>query len=84
MKSGPGRPKGAKNKIPRDARAYIVFVVDQLEKEGKGLLQWAKGNPDTFWAVLFKAIVPKEIKAEVAGKLKIEVLTGIERAPNED
>lgn len=84
MPAGPGRPKGSKNKVSRDIRKYIVDVAAQLEAEGRGLKEWAESNPDLFWSKVFKAVVPKEVSAEVKGSMRLEVITGIDRAPNED
>lgn len=69
MPAGPGRPKGCKNKISNDLRKYVIQVIEQLEEEGQGLLQWAKNNPDDFWGKVFKGVLPKEVKADVSGEI---------------
>jgi hypothetical protein len=60
-----GRPKGTKDKIPRDLRVYVLDVADKLQKEGRGLHDWAKENETEFWTKIFRGVLPKPI--EVSG-----------------
>ncbi len=79
-----GRPKGSKNKMPGETRAYVLAVVEQLEVEGKGLYQWALENPNEFWSKVFKAVIPKPIEVTGAGggplEFAIRLAQALERA----
>lgn len=83
MPPGPGRPRGSRNKLPLEARAYVMEVAAQLEAEGRGMLEWARSNETDFWSKIYKAVVPREVDANVSGNVRIIVATGIERAPDE-
>lgn len=54
-----GRPKGSKNKIPRDLAAKCVYVAEQLEAKGKGLLTEAESDPQWFYTNFIKPMLPK-------------------------
>jgi hypothetical protein len=68
-RAGLGRPKGAKNKIPRDLKEYVMETAARLEEEGKGLYEWAKENPSGFWEKVFKGIVPKPVEVDHSGTM---------------
>jgi hypothetical protein len=40
-----GRPRGAKNKIPRDLVDRVLKISANLEEQGKGLLDCAEKDP---------------------------------------
>ena len=64
-KAGPGRPKGLKNKIPYEARAYVVHVFETLQKNPvTSLTARARENPDWFYDSIWKVIIPKEVKLD--------------------
>lgn len=56
-----GRPKGSKDKISRDVKTRIMDVWNQLEKEGKGLLDEAQTKPDWFYVNFVKGMIPKDM-----------------------
>lgn len=81
--AGPGRPKGSKNRQPM-LRALLDSVI---EKDLGGTRQfWAKlGREDPGkLAALRVSMEPKELRAEVEGAMVINVVTGIDRAPNDE
>ena len=65
-KPGPGRPKGLKNKVTKDAKAHILEVFEHLQKSPETSLRGvAKKRPDWFYDSIYKAIIPREMKADV-------------------
>jgi hypothetical protein len=68
-----GRPKGSKDKIPRALKDKVLTIAQQLEAEGKGLLDCARNDPPWFYQNFVKAMLPKEVdvKADIDGKLEI-------------
>ena len=59
------KPKGGDRQIlGNNLRSRVLRVADELERQGSGLLEWAKENPGLFWTVLFKAVIPKEVNME--------------------
>ncbi len=79
-KPGPGRKKGSKDKIPRSVKERVIFVWDQLEKEGKGLKAYAEENPKDFYKYFIRSMLPKEI--DVKGGLDISVTVNTPRKPS--
>jgi hypothetical protein len=71
---GPGRPKGSKDKIPRDIRNRVLDVWDQLEKEKKGLMETARKDPQWFFSTMVKPILPKDVKVESEGGITIKIV----------
>lgn len=75
-KRGPGRPKGAANKITKDIREAISQAFD-----GVGGVEYLKAqaldNPQAFMTLLGK-IVPSEVRAQVEANLT--VISGVPRA----
>lgn len=57
--------------MTNNLRSRVIRVADKLEKEGKGLLDWARENPNLFWTQLYKAAIPKEMVVE--GDLTLNV-----------
>ena len=72
---GAGRKKGTKNKVSGDLRQYVINVADQLEAEGKGLKEWANGNPNDFWSKVFKGVVPTNLNVNHAGGVDLRTLS---------
>lgn len=58
----PGRPKGAKNKIPTSLAGKVLHACEQLEKIGKPLSVEAEGDPKWFYETFVKAMLPKDFK----------------------
>ena len=75
-KKGPGRPKGAANKITRDIRLAISQAFDKAGGVDY-LVTQSRENPQAFMTLIGK-IVPAEVKAQIEGN--ITVLTGVPRA----
>jgi len=68
---GPGRPKGARNKITRDIQAAIVNAFEKAGGENY-LLQVAQEDPKTFCALLGK-VLPMQVSGEGGGPVKLVV-----------
>ena len=59
---GPGRPKGAQNKITVDIKAMVLAALDKAGGE-KYLLQQAMNNPNAFLTLVGK-ILPTQITGD--------------------
>lgn len=70
---GAGRPKGSKNKLPRDLKDRVLHVWEKLEAEGKGLYDEAEKDPPWFYANFVKPMLPKnvELTGEDGGPIEI-------------
>jgi len=71
-----GRPRGAKNKLPRNLVDRVLEVSANLEEQGKGLQDCAEKDPKWFFENFLKPMIPKNILlggAEQAGPTQIEV-----------
>jgi hypothetical protein len=68
---GPGRPKGARNKITRNIQEAIT---EAFEKAGgaKYLERIAHDDPKTFCALLGK-VLPMQVDASVTGRLVVVI-----------
>ena len=62
--SGPGRPKGSKNKIPYDLKEKVVQIAQDLEKKKKGLQHVAEQEPKWFYENFVKALLPKAVSGD--------------------
>jgi hypothetical protein len=67
-----GRPKGAKNKLPRDLVTRILAISDKLDSEGKGLEACAKENPQWFYENFLKPLLPKNVDVNFDGELTVK------------
>ena len=70
-----GRPTGRKNQYTKDIKnAYL----EAFEKLGgiKGLVSWAKDNPDLFYSHVAK-MLPKDIEIKSDQELTINIITAI-------
>lgn len=59
-KRGPGRPKGAQNKIGKEAKEVIAAAAAELGGE-KRLVKWAKEDPlneRAFWSTIYPKLIP--------------------------
>ena len=72
-----GRPKGSKNKTPARIVDKIIEINEQLELDGKGLLDCAKQNPKWFYEKIFIKVLPKpvDVSADIRGEI---ILTWID------
>jgi len=81
---GPGRPKGAKNKIPKSLKESFLEVYEMLGGT-KGLYQWAsksEKNRAIYYQIVSK-LLPQEL--EHGGQFNITIHRIIsEKAPEDD
>lgn len=71
---GPGRPKGLKNKLPRDLKLKILAITDSLEEQGKGLEDMAVEEPKWFYENFVKPILPKDVKVDSDMNLIVKIM----------
>lgn len=71
-KKGPGRPKGAANKITRDIRLAISQAFDKAGGVDY-LVTQSRENPQAFMTLIGK-IIPAEVKAQIDGQFVIKVV----------
>ena len=74
-----GRPKGAKNKLPRNLVDRVLGISANLEEQGKGLQDCAEKDPKWFFENFLKRIIPKNFSVAGTEPTAIEV-TFIEAA----
>lgn len=67
-----GRPKGVPNKVTADLKQMVLGALDKAGGE-KYLLRQALDNPNAFLSLVGKCF-PKEVKAELSGKVTLEEL----------
>ena len=72
-KPGPGRPKGSKNRIPRDFVDKVLKIEGDLAKEGKGLADQAKAHPKWFMEHFIKPLLPKNMDISTDTEINIVV-----------
>jgi hypothetical protein len=56
-----GRPRGAKNKIPKNLVTQILNIAADLDKLGKGLQDCAEKDPRWFFENFLKPMIPKNV-----------------------
>jgi hypothetical protein len=56
-----GRPKGARNKLPRDLVERVLEISAVLDEQGKGLQDCAEKNPRWFFENFVKPMIPKNV-----------------------
>jgi hypothetical protein len=56
-----GRPRGAKNKIPKNLVDQVLQIAADLEKHGKGLQDCAEKDPRWFFENFLKPMIPKNV-----------------------
>ena len=71
---GPGRPKGSKDKIPRNLKDKILAIAEDLEKKGIGLNKQAEEDPKWFFEHFLKPMLPKDVKIDADSKLTVEIV----------
>jgi hypothetical protein len=57
-----GRTPGSKNKLTKPIVQEILDVARMLHKEGVGLAECARANPEWFFTHIFKNIIPKNVE----------------------
>ena len=68
-----GRPRGAKNKHPRDLVERVLQISDDLDKQGRGLRKCAEKNPFWFFQNFVKPLIPKNVSVAGTEPVTIEV-----------
>ena len=71
-----GRPAGSKNKVTATVKENIVAVFNRLDGTA-GMAKWAERNPDAFYRS-YCQLAPKEIIADVAGDLNIQLISHLD------
>lgn len=71
-KFSPGRPKGAKNKVPKDLVQQILDLAAELEEKGKGLTACANENPKWFCENFLKGLIPKNINVDTQATIILQ------------
>jgi hypothetical protein len=61
--TGPGRPKGCKDKIGRQAKENIIEVFEKIGSI-EGMVKWAKANRTDFYK-LYARLIPVTVQAAV-------------------
>jgi hypothetical protein len=68
-----GRPRGAKNKHPRDLVERVLQISHDLDEQGKGLGKCAEENPFWFFSNFVKPLIPKNFSLAGTKPVKIEI-----------
>lgn len=82
MPPGPGRPKGSKDKLPKDLKLRILAIADKLEAEGKGLEDEARKDPVWFYTNFLKPMLPKDVQVTGDMGLNIKIIRFSETKQN--
>lgn len=69
--AGPGRPKGARNKLTATAKEAIETAFESIGGI-EALSAWAKENPRDFYPIWAK-LLPKDMTIEQKGPLEVVV-----------
>lgn len=69
QKGNPGKPKGAKNKIPASLAGKVLHACEHLENIGKSLTTLAEEKPQWFFETFVKAMLPKDLQLRVIKSL---------------
>lgn len=76
--AGPGRPKGASNKITRDIKEAVARAFEKVGGEDY-LVTIAREDPKTFCSLLGR-VIPLQIAGDNENPLTIQIVTGVPRA----
>ena len=68
----PGRPKGAKNKLPSTAKENLQETFERIGGIESFSL-WAAANPDKFYPIWAK-ILPTEVTGPEGGNLVVQIV----------
>ena len=74
VKRGPGRPKGAPNKINKAAKDAIADAAEALGGSAR-LVDWVKEDPlneRAFWATIYPKLLPLQVSGEGGGPLQFQ------------
>ena len=59
-----GRPREAKNRLPRNLVDRVLQISANLEEQGKGLLNCAEKDPRWFFENFLKPMIPKNVSLD--------------------
>jgi len=68
-----GRPRGAKNRVPKDLVERVLQIAADLDEQGKGLQHCAEKDPKWFFENFLKRIIPKNVSVAGIEPVTIEV-----------
>jgi len=68
-----GRPRGAKNKVPKDLVERVLQISDDLDKQGRGLWKCAEEDPFWFFQNFVRPLIPKNVSLAGTEPVTIEV-----------
>lgn len=68
---GPGRPKGARNKI---TKAYLDAVAKSFAKNGPEVLEIIKEKRPDVYMKLVAALVPKDLDVKHSGDINVQIV----------
>jgi hypothetical protein len=68
-----GRPRGAKNKVPKDLVERVLRISADLDEQGKGLQHCAESDPFWFFQNFVRPLIPKNVSVAAAEPVTIEV-----------
>ena len=68
---GPGRPKGARNKV---TKAYLDAVAKSFAKNGPEVLEIIKEKRPDVYMKLVAALVPKDLDVKYSGDVSVRVV----------
>jgi hypothetical protein len=69
-----GRPRGARNKLPRGLAERIMQIADDLEARGMGLPHIAARDPVWFFTTFVRPLIPKNAQLDTSEPLVIKFL----------
>ena len=69
-----GRPKGAKNKLPRDLVDRVLQISADLDVQGNGLQHCAEKDPKWFFENFLKPMIPKNVLLGGAEQVKPAII----------
>jgi hypothetical protein len=72
-----GRPRGSRNKLPKNLIDRVLAVSANLEEQGKGLQDCAEQDPKWFFENFFKPMIPKNVLlggADPGSRTTIEIV----------
>lgn len=77
-----GRPKGSRNRVTATVKDEMLAVYEMVGGR-HGMAAWAKSNPDAFYK-MYGNLAPKEVVADVAGELTVQLVSYADYKPPDD
>ena len=69
----PGRPKGSKDKLPKDLKLRFLAVIESLDAKGITLESVANKDPKWFYTNMVKPMLPKDVHIDADLIHEIEI-----------